>query len=110
MNCEATDCTNQRHGKKQYCRMHLARLKRTGTLGGFKAIYNYEKTCTKANCDKPYRSADNQLCEQHYSEYRKEVAKANTARLRAYDELLNPKTAGEIDYDDLWKWVEKEIA
>jgi len=108
--CEADDCDKPKHGLKPYCRMHLARLKRTGTLGGFKEIHNYDKVCKTEGCNEKYTQKNSQLCDLHYVDYRKQVDAERTSRLELYSWLMNPKIAGEIDYDDLWKWVEKEMA
>lgn len=102
--CDADGCDKQKHGLKPYCRMHLARLKRTGTLGGFKEIYNYEKICQAENCNKQYTRKDSQLCEEHYQERRVGIRQKQTERLRYYDQYL------DMDYDDLWEWVKKEVA
>lgn len=108
--CDADDCDKPKHGLKPYCRMHLARLKRTGTLGGFKAVYNYDKICTGENCNEKYTHNESQLCDDHFAERKKQIDIERTARLRLYDWLANPKHDGEIDYDDMWKWIEKEMA
>lgn len=101
--CEADNCEKERHFTKPYCRMHLARLKRTGTLGGFKAIYNYEKICKTEGCEEKYTRAESQLCEWHYDDYREQVRAAATERLRDASELI------DIDYEDYWQWVKKEL-
>lgn len=108
--CDADDCEKPKHGLKPYCRMHLARLKRTGTLGGYKAVYNYDKICTAENCNEKYTHNDSQLCDEHFAERKAKIDIERTARLRLYDWLANPKHDAEIDYDDMWKWIEKEMA
>lgn len=108
--CDADDCEKPKHGLKPYCRMHLARLARTGTLQGIKATQNLSKTCTADDCNEPYTRKDSQLCEVHFAERKAKIDIERTARLRLYDELMNPKTADEIDYNDMWQWIKKEMA
>lgn len=83
--------------------MHLARLKRTGTLGGYKAIYNYDKICTVDICNEKYTNDWTKLCDLHQVEHRKKVRKESTERLHYYTEY------SEIDYQDMWDWMKKEI-
>jgi len=102
--CEAEGCEKERHFTKPYCRMHLARLKRTGTLGGYKEIYNYEKICITDDCDEKYTHNQSQLCDTHFEERRVGIRKTITERLLYYTDYA------DIDYDDLWRWVKKEMA
>ncbi len=101
MECQADDCEKPRYGKKDYCRMHYARLVRTGTVGGYKAIYNYDKICVADGCEEKYVHTHSQLCEWHYDDYREKVNAAATERLREAEELEN------IDTQDFWMWILK---
>ena len=99
MECQVDDCEKPRYGKKDYCRMHYARLVRTGTVGGYKAIHNYDKICVTDGCEEKYVHKNSQLCEWHYDDYRERVNAAATERLREAEELE------DIDTHDFWMWI-----
>lgn len=111
--CQADGCDKEKYYAKPYCRMHLARLKRTGTLGGFKEIYNYDKVCKTKGCEKPHVSYTTQLCEKHHQQ--KLNRNSEKAKTRYYYEQnfngidYDSKAYDKIDNDDLWEWVRDEI-
>lgn len=106
MNCGADDCEKPRYGKKDYCRMHYARLVRTGTVGGYKAIYNYDKICVAEGCEEKYTQVNSKLCEWHYDDYKEQIREQN--RQKAYDQHeMDDWTAD--DYEEFWQWVKKEL-
>jgi len=107
--CSVDDCEKPCWRLNEYCRMHHARLVRTGSLEGIAKIreINREakeeasKYCKEDGCNEPV--VQRRRCEWHYDDL------VERLRIRNQQNYELMQDYEYIDYDDFWEWVKKEL-
>ena len=107
--CSVQDCQTESWRLYEYCRKHQARLMRTGTVEGIEAIraINREakeeasKYCKEEGCEE--LAVQRKRCEWHYDDLIERL------RIRNQENYQTMQDYEDIDYDDFWEWVKKEL-
>lgn len=107
--CSVQDCNKESWRLYDVCRMHQARLMRTGSLEGIAHIRAINKEAKEEASKYCKEEGCNELrvqqfrCEWHYDDF------VERRRLRNQDNYQLMLEMEDIDYDDYWEWVKKEL-